>query len=171
MNCSHVLGLIDAGPYADYPPAHLEAAWRHARGCPTCGPARDLSTAVTRELARMHVDPPAHLATAIAARIARLEAPHRVIGETNRTRSTPATSGWWPVLSTVVGGAMAGFTFVASSPPKEWTLRRFAMMWAEMGVDPLVQPAPSGAILAMAGGLVLFVIGLFFGRGLTRRVP
>jgi hypothetical protein len=38
MTCAHVLGLIDAAPVADYPRAHLDAAWQHARECATCGP-------------------------------------------------------------------------------------------------------------------------------------
>lgn len=50
MTCSQVLGLIDAGPFADYPPAHVDAAWQHARHCPTCGPALKTATALTAEL-------------------------------------------------------------------------------------------------------------------------
>ena len=166
MNCSHVLGLIDAGPYADYPPAHLDAAWRHARGCPTCGPALELSTVMTRELAGpMPATPPAHLAASVAARIARLDAPHRVSGAAEPARPGPAVAGWWPELSAVVGGVMAGVALIASVPPGGWTMGRFAMLWEGWtGVDAFVQPATSGGMLTLAGGVLFFVVGLFASR-------
>ena len=51
MTCAHVLGLIDAGPFADYPRAHLDAAWQHARQCATCGPALEAAAALSTDLA------------------------------------------------------------------------------------------------------------------------
>jgi len=53
MTCAHVLGLIDAGPFADYPRAHLESAWRHARQCATCGPAMEAATSLTMDLSNL----------------------------------------------------------------------------------------------------------------------
>ena len=50
MTCAHVLGLIDSSPFGDYPRAHLDAAWRHARQCATCGPALAAATALTADL-------------------------------------------------------------------------------------------------------------------------
>ncbi len=38
MTCAHVLGLIDAAPFANYPAGHLDAAWDHARGAPPAVP-------------------------------------------------------------------------------------------------------------------------------------
>jgi hypothetical protein len=74
MNCDHVLGLIDAGPFADYPRAHLEAAWRHAGECATCGSALEASLVLTKELKVLaRPAPPRELAPAVMARIARLD--------------------------------------------------------------------------------------------------
>ena len=53
MTCAHVLGLIDAGPFADYPQAHLDAAWQHARQCGTCGPALETAAALSTALAAL----------------------------------------------------------------------------------------------------------------------
>lgn len=166
MNCRHVLGLIDAGPSADYPPVQLEAAWRHARGCPTCGPALETSTALARELVGLsHIDPPAHLAASVAARIARLDGPHRVTGDASRARTTSAVSDWWPTVSTAVGGAIAAVVLVAALPPGEWTTLWLEALWAGgSGMGPLLRPASSGQMLALAGGIVLFVTGLFLSR-------
>ena len=74
MTCAHVLGLIDAGPFADYPPAHLESAWQHARQCATCGPAMEAATSLTIDLAALpQVAASPELTTTIPARIARTD--------------------------------------------------------------------------------------------------
>ena len=74
MTCTHVLGLIDAGPFADYPRAHLDAAWEHARQCATCGPALQAAAALTADLPALpQPAPPPDLAAAVLARIARID--------------------------------------------------------------------------------------------------
>ena len=173
MTCSHVLGLIDAGPDADYPPAHLEAAWRHARECPTCGPALEISTVMSRELAGLlRMDPPAHLAAAVAARIARLDAPPRALRDPRPVPRTAAVAGWWPDVSVVVGGVMAGVAAMASLPPGEWTVQRFGTIWAGWtGAEAIAAPASAGGMLALTGGVLLFVIGLLSVRDSTRHLP
>jgi hypothetical protein len=181
MNCGHVLGLIDAGALADYPPAHLAAAWRHARECPTCGPVLEMSRVMTRDLAGLlHPDPdrdrytapPAHFAVAVAARIAQLDTPPRALRDAGRARRTSPVADWWPAVSTVAGGVIAGVALLASLPPGEWTIQRFAALWTGwMGADSFLPPATSGGMLALTGGVLLFVIGLFYGRDVTERMP
>jgi hypothetical protein len=172
MNCRHVLGLIDAGPLADYPPAHLAAAWRHARECPMCGPALEMSTVVARELAGLHTDPPAHFAVGVAARIAQLDAPPRALRDAASRARRTAVVGWWSGLSTVVGGVMAGVALTESLPPGEWTMLRFGTLWTGwMGAGAFLPPASSAGMLALTGGVLLFVIGLFYGRDVTERSP
>src|SRR5688572_11629221 len=76
INFVHVLGLIDAGPFADYPSAHLAAAWEHATGCPTCGAARQAADAITAELTALPQPvPPSGLAELVMARITRIPEP------------------------------------------------------------------------------------------------
>jgi hypothetical protein len=169
VTCRHVLDLVDAGPLAEYSSAHLEAAWRHARTCPTCGPALEASTAITRELAGLSPDPPGHFAASVAARIARLDTPYRTTGDTSRVRAMPGLAGWWPAASTVAG-VIAAVALVAVLPPGTWTTHGFGALWAGwIGAAALVQPASSGEMLAVAGGVVLLVAGLFVSRGLTTR--
>ena len=50
MTCAHVLGIIDAGPFADCSPADLAAARAHAMQCATCGMALATADAMTSEL-------------------------------------------------------------------------------------------------------------------------
>src|SRR6187402_2273976 len=65
MTCAHVLGLIDAEPFAAYPQEHLDAARAHARECPTCGPALEAASLMTAELRALPgPDAPEDLATA-----------------------------------------------------------------------------------------------------------
>src|SRR5262245_63050940 len=73
MTCAHVLGLIDAGPFAEYPPEHFDAAREHARQCPTCGPALAVATSLQSELATLP-EPEAlpDLANFVMARIAQV---------------------------------------------------------------------------------------------------
>lgn len=165
MTCRHVLGLIDAGPWADYPPAHLEAAWRHARGCPTCGPALEASTLIAWKLASLSsTGPPAHFAASVAARIARLDTPHLVTLATDRVRPAPAVVERWPAVG-AVASVVAAVALVAWLPPGVWTTRGFGALWAgRMGVAPFIQPASSGELLALAAGIVLFVAALFGSR-------
>lgn len=162
MTCRHVLDLIDAGPWADYPPAHLEAAWRHARDCVTCGPALEASTLIARRLEGLSsTEPPAHFAASIAARIARLDTPHVVTLAAGRVRPASAAVRWWRAVA-AVAGVVAASALVAWLPPDIWTTRGFGALWAgSIGVAPFIQPASSGGLLALAAGIVLLVAGLF----------
>ena len=73
MNCAHVRGLIDAGPFVDYPRAHLERAREHAAQCDACRVARDASHSLVAGLQRMPNPSPRDLTGDVMARIARLE--------------------------------------------------------------------------------------------------
>lgn len=114
MTCAHVLGLVDAGPFADYPRAHLDAAWEHARQCPTCGPALQASDRLTIDLAALpQPAPPPDLAAAVAARIARIE-----IEEEPPVR---ARAHDWSPLITVLGGLAAAVAIALSMPSSAWS--------------------------------------------------
>ena len=131
MTCAHVLGLVDAGPFAAYPQAHLDAAWEHARQCPTCGPALRASVRLTIDLAALPQPvPPPDLAAAVIARIARLEEEPPVRA---RVRD-------WSPLITVLGGLAAGVAIALSTQPGA---------------------APHAWTPVLAAGLGLYAAGLF----------
>jgi hypothetical protein len=131
MTCAHVLGLIDAGPFADYPREHLNAAWAHARQCATCGPALQAAHRLASDLAAWPQPvPPSDLAAGVLARIARL-------GDEPPVRSR--AHDWSPPI-TVLGGLTAGVAIALSTPP---------------GASPLTW-AP-----ILAAGLGVYAVGLF----------
>jgi hypothetical protein len=104
MTCGHVLGLIDAGPFAGYPPEHIAAALEHARTCPACAPALAASTALAVELSeRPQIAAPPDLEKTVMARIARLEDQPAV-----RAAASHAWTAW-----AVMAGAMAAATAFA----------------------------------------------------------
>lgn len=157
MTCRHVLGLIDAGPFADYPAAHLAAAWAHASSCATCGQALRASHALTDQL-RGLAQPPAPSSTAITvmARIARLDTP--VVSQDAPLRSGPVRRvrvGWngWAsaacltagVLTVTVGGGARGLGQVT------WSLRP--------GFEDLLAVS-SVTLVAVTLGLASFLVGL-----------
>lgn len=85
MTCAHVLGLIDAGSFAGYPRAHLDAAWRHAGQCATCGPALETATVLATDLAAMPQPvAPQHLAGQILAEVSRVEEAREVSARADR---------------------------------------------------------------------------------------
>jgi hypothetical protein len=134
MTCTHVLDLIDAGPFADYPRAHLDAAWQHARQCATCGPALDAADRLATDLAGLAQPAPApDLSAAIVARIARIEEPLAV--ETG-------ARAWSPWITAL--GALAACIAIALSPPSTGAAR----------IDVTWVPV-------LAAGLALYVAGLF----------
>ena len=117
MTCAHVLGLIDAGPFADYPRAHLEAAWQHARQCASCGASLEAAGAMTSRLAAMaHPAPPPELAAGVMARIARID--ERVPAEEQPARGRTAVALLdWPAWGTVCAAAAAAAVIADSQAP------------------------------------------------------
>lgn len=134
MTCAHVLGLIDAGPFAGYPRAHLDAAWQHARECGTCGPALATAMALTTDLAALpQPAPPPDLAAAVLARVARIEQLHA----TSDAREAANWSPWATALGTLV----AAIAIVVSMQPGDGT--------------------PIPIALIVPASLALYVVGLF----------
>ena len=164
MTCRHVLGLIDAGPFADYPRAHLDAAWQHARQCPTCGPAHEAATALTSDLASLpYPAPPRDLTAAVLARIGEIAPAETARAATTIPEATmPSVTRNWPAWATALGGMSAGLAIVLWTP-----LGGVAPMdiaWLRLpGVIPNLAAIPwrTSAALILAGGLALYVTGLF----------
>jgi len=160
MTCAHVLGLIDAGPFADCPQEHLDAARAHARQCPTCGPALALSTTLTSELATLPgPETPADLAGIVMARIAQLP-------ESDDVRAPAPAAGTvrrrdWMQTVTTLGGLVAGLAVILTMPSGAAALGSFMTprFIATGGLAAL--PSSGPAALAIAAGLVLYVVGLF----------
>jgi len=164
MTCRHVLGLIDAGPFADYPRAHLDAAWQHARQCPTCGPALEAATALTAGLSALpHPAPARDLTAAVLARIAQVDStgiPHTA--PTRPEATMPSVTRDWPAWATALGGIGAGFAMVLWTPlggaaPMDIAWLRLPGMPS----DPVAMFSTTPAALVLASGLALYVTGLF----------
>lgn len=166
MTCTHVLGLIDAGPLADYPRAHLDAARQHARDCATCGRALRAATALTEDLSRLaQPAPPPDLAAAVLARVARTEQ----AGPTPGGRVTTGTvalansregSAW---AATAAGGLMAGLTLVLSMAAAAVGAADATVGFLRMTAARITMPQNNAEGLALAVGLLVYVAGLFAG--------
>lgn len=163
MTCTHVLGLIDAGPFADYPAEHLEAAWAHARQCPTCGPALQLSASLTPALRAMPepVTPP-DLAGVVMARIAQL--PETVAaGAVARTgvHPAPARTLNWSGAMTLAGGLLSGIALMLATPLGPEALGELVIprLGSISGLASMPSSAP--ALLAIGVGLSVYITGLF----------
>lgn len=158
MTCAHVLGLIDAGPLADYPRAHLEMAWRHARGCPTCGPALGAATALT---AGLHTLPrpaaPPDLEAIVMARIARVERDRQPAEAAAANASAGGRWMSWPVWTTALGGVAAGVSIVTTMRPMDLASPKVGGIAASLVAVPHI----GASVLILTAGLVLYVAGLF----------
>lgn len=156
MTCAHVLGLIDAGPFADYPPEHLEAARAHARECPTCGPALEAATVMTAELRALPgPDAPGDLASIVMARIAQLPEPGSAVAA-----ATVRRADWAPTL-TVLGGLVAGLALILTMPTGAEALGDFVTPRLSAAGALATVPSSGPAALAIGAGLLLYVKGLF----------
>jgi hypothetical protein len=159
MTCAHVLDLIDAGPFAGCSAAHLAAAWEHAQGCPTCGPALGAATALTAGLSQMpQVAAPPTLAASVLARIARIDeiAPASVPQGSNARSSTRDWS-WWATAAGVV------LVVLAMLPGPDGAATSGSGLLAIRGVTMGLVATPSATIatLLLATGLVVYMAGLF----------
>ncbi len=159
MTCAHVLGLIDAGPFADYPRAHLDAAREHARHCATCGSALEVATALTADLGALAQPIPPHdLTAAVLARIAQVDvvpATDAAMAETSvRSRDW---SAWTALGGLAAGIAIVLFTRLGAAVPIDIAVPRVRGMTAGL----VGMPTTMTAALLVASGLVLYVSGLF----------
>jgi len=166
MTCRHVLGLIDAGPFADYPRAHLDAAWQHARQCATCGPALGAAAALTADLSALpQPAPPPDLTAAVLARVAQI-APTTARAAAAR----PAVTRDWSAWATAVGGVTAGFAIVWALPPGHWVSINIApLSVGSMTTGLVTMPPTTTGALVLATGLALYVAGLFAPLSRRRR--
>jgi hypothetical protein len=160
MTCNHVLGLIDAGPFADYPPAHLNAAWEHARHCPTCGPALKAATALTADLAALpEPSPPPDLTATVLARIARIDDldPASVTARASEPQASSRRRDWslWPRL----GALAAGLAMVLASGEAPVNIMPFSMSGMSPGLAGM--PRTTVEAVMLAAGIALYVAGLF----------
>jgi hypothetical protein len=163
MTCAHVLGLIDAGPFADYPPAHLAAALQHARQCGTCGHALETATRLTAALTELDSPaPPPHLAVNVMARIARIEAanPLPAAAAGSVAIVAPSTRDW-SAWATAFGGLAAGLAIVVSTQFGEASAH---FLWPRLRwitTATVAMPASSTGALFLGIALLLYVGGLF----------
>lgn len=157
MTCMHVLGLIDAGPCADYPRAHLDIAWQHARHCPTCGPALEAATTLAADLAALsQLAPPPDMTASILARVARVE---------HAQSAAPSRAHDWSVWPTL-GALVVGLAIVLSMLPAPVHIASFRT--GSMTSAPAAMPTTIAEALALAAGLVLYAAGLFGPLGIRR---
>jgi hypothetical protein len=163
MTCAHVLGLIDAGPFADYPPAHLAAALQHAHQCGPCGQALETSTRLTAALTTLPSPaPPPHLAVNVMARIARIEAvtPLPAAAEASFAIVAPGMRDW-SAWATAFGGLAAGLAIVLSTPFGEASAH---FLWPRLRwitTATVAMPASSTGAFCLGIALLLYVGGLF----------
>ena len=161
MTCAHVLGLIDAAPFASYPAGHLDAAWAHARECTTCGPALHAAAALATDLADLpQPEPPEHLAAAVLARIARLDPPERSRTVTLSAHAETSLVHRWQDRAAALAGVMAASVVILSltlgdGPVLDLTSPRIG------GVSALFAATTSTSWAALAASLVLYLIALF----------
>ena len=158
MNCAHVLALIDAGPFADYPRAHRDAARQHAISCPTCGPALIASETIDMGLAALPQPPaPRDLAAGVMARIARLDEPSTAFVN-SRGVARPSSLRWYPALAAVSAGTALAIGVLSSgaSPIDPQSLG-----FARTSMGLVVMPATIAGAMGLAGSLGLYALGLF----------
>ena len=163
MTCGHVLGLIDAGPFADYPSAHLAAAWEHARHCATCGPALQAGTAMTAQLSALPQPvPPSGLAESVMARIARI--PETVASDAptplRETASARPHDPWaWAPAASVLSAALAIVLLFQSGEAARdglWSART-----PSLTAGMLAMPELTSGTLALVVCLLVYAAALF----------
>jgi hypothetical protein len=161
MTCAHVLGLIDAGPFVLSRATELEAAWRHAEGCPTCRHARavigtleaGLSAWPSTELSR-------DLAPGVMAGIEALDrrrAEARTLEDAGESRAREHQ--WSPIA--IATGALAAGVAVSSIGEGQSSSLAVTERLGHIATNALASPANFGGLLAMFAGLLLYAAGLF----------
>jgi hypothetical protein len=162
MTCTHVLGLIDAGPFAEYPQEHLDAARAHARECPTCGPALEAATVMTAELRALQpgADTPGDIANIVMARIAQLPEPGSAAAGATLAAGALRWRDWAPSL-TALGGLVAGLALILTMPSGAEVLGDFVTPRFSAAGALAAVPSSGPAALAIGAGLLLYAVGLF----------
>lgn len=159
MTCRHVLSLIDAGLFSGYPPSHLDAAWAHAAGCPTCGPALATARTVITSLRTLAAPAaPVALKPTVMARISAVTSADP--GTEAFGAAEPASVArvltdrtvWAPVVGVATGMAalLAGYG----------TPGDMVRFWNRTGIVAGPAPETTFVALALMGALGIFVVGL-----------
>ena len=164
MTCAHVLGLIDAGPFADYSSAHRAAAWAHARHCATCGPALQASKAMTVDLTALpQPAPPPELAASVMARIARIPQPmtsHAGALELETPRVAKPRDSWaWAPAASVLSATLAIVLLFQSGDAARdglWSART-----PSLTAGVLAMPELTGETFALVACLLVYAAALF----------
>jgi hypothetical protein len=152
MTCKHVIGLIDAGSFADYPRDHQDAARAHARQCSTCGPALEAAQAVTTRL-RTLPNPalPRDLTKDILARAAAVDLARRAVPVTATAGVTAASRALWVPASVTALTAAAVVSSLASAGLPLFRVTPFS---------GLEMPSTGGGMFQLLAGLALYAFGL-----------
>jgi len=150
MTCSQVQDLINATPLAESQATQMEGAKRHARDCPTCGPALAAARALALELAGL---PDVRLTAGIITRIARLDdgptIHHRTAVDAQRDRPT------WAAVLAGIASEVPIYRMLSGEIPLNLTSTRLGG-WEERLTDiPTAAPA-----VILAVGLLLYFVGL-----------
>ena len=162
MTCAHVLGLIDAGPFAEYPQEHLDAARAHARECPTCGPALAAVTALTADLRTLpDPDAPRDLASIVMARIAQLPESGSVAASLTARGAAGVRERDWTLSLIALGGVVAALAVILTMPSGAEVLAGFVTPRFSAAGPLATLPSSGPAALAIGLGLLLYVAGLF----------
>jgi hypothetical protein len=161
MTCSHVLGLIDAGPFADYPRAHLDAAWEHARHCATCGSALAASETLTRALKALpQLTASRDMTGGVLARIAAVEMPlpvHVTVRAAARADEAGGDSWEWASHAAAIAATVAAAALLSSGAiPIPESASGDGLMGTLIDVPPI-----ASGTLALAACLALYGFGLF----------
>jgi hypothetical protein len=163
MTCDRVLGLVDADRLAEYPQAHLDAAWQHASQCATCGPALEAAAALTRGLEALpQPGPPPEFAATVLARLARTDQPQPGRPPIPRTASVASRMPHeWFASAAALGALVAGLAIVLPTFAGEGV--RLGMMSPRVGglTAFLALPSTSTGALALVTSLLLYAAGLF----------
>jgi len=172
MTCKQVLALMNALPLAEYPPAQLEAAERHARNCSKCKPVVTSSKALDFQLSRLPEPAlPAGLEAAILKRIA-LQA--RAVAPLSGadTVSAGIKQERFSLAATLTGLAVSlgilAYWLVDGRAPLDLTSSRIG----GATIDIIQMPEAFPAFLVLAIGLLIYVTGLIvplFGPGSVSR--
>jgi hypothetical protein len=154
MTCRHVIDLIDAGPFVDYPREHREAASAHARQCAACGPALAAADAVASRL-RMIPSPASSrdFTADVLARAGAMEQANRELPAAAPVTASVTTRALWIPASAT---ALAGAAVAAALASGDVSLLRVAPL-SGGGVD---MPTTGAGILQLVTGLALYAVGL-----------
>lgn len=163
MTCVHVLGLIDAGALAGYPPAHMEAAREHARQCPTCGPALFAAEALADGLTRLaNPLPPSGLSSQVLARIEQLQAAREAAQEIGSEDQQPhAWTDDWPMWAAAAGAILTVLAIAVLPRTARWTPLLVAFGSGDNMTAPGSAETTVLGALVLVAALLVYVGGLF----------